>query len=158
MDENGDRPRVRIIPIQVAKDHPSAATTTNKSVTLPADPYFGSRRSPKKQVRSLIVPKMRRMFEKSRSAEPEVTRPTTTTRNIKINIQSDCSSGSNRARGDGTESVCSFVVVDKPNSLGLKRDESPNLSEWSLSDEPDHKGFVNRCVSKVKSLVRQGSP
>ena len=105
------REKVRIIPIQVSRDHPSihrgtvvpfhhAMTTSHPptSVTSPvrnvddiifhkpvtmssslttdsSGSDFGlssNRKSlPKKPVKSFIVPKMRRMFEKSKSAEPE---------------------------------------------------------------------------------------
>ena len=88
-----------------------------------------------------------------------------------------CSDGSNDpkpARGDGTESVSSFVVVDQ-NNPGLLAPPPPtdpdsaSVSEWSYTGDNDscdggggsggsQKGFVNRCVNKVRSLVKQGSP
>lgn len=164
---------------------------------------LGNRKSlPKKPVKSFIVPKMRRMFEKSKSAEPEtlsqMDRPLSSSpgRKIKINIQQSKDDG---CRGDGTESVSSFVIVTTANDgdrlsaaprepepdSGPKDEsllvpvstidpESTSASEWSYTgDDGDsggggvlngantedaHKGFVNRCVSKVKNLVKQGSP
>jgi len=210
--------KVRIIPIQIAKDHPSAATLKGRKISDAAPRSvdedddeaeqdvsskaignaprrsLGSgyaslpRRIHKKQVRSLIVPKMRRMFEKSKSAEPESPRTTTRTsstssssaqsppRRIKI-VQEAANDviGKNKAskRGDGTESVSSFVVLDQSYSAAnnandvtgtetIDKDDNTSTSEWSLSDEQPSdnggRGFVNRCVSKVKSLVKQGSP
>jgi len=205
-----NKSKVRIIPIQIAKDHPTAVgaterkpamtssddVTTSSSMTSPPPIVFsrgsgyGSlpRRFQKKQVRSLIVPKMRRMFEKSRSAEPEVAPHS---RKIKISLQQSDETGScdgdnngkkGTIRGDGTESVSSFVVVDQPHyptapaaaaADDIDDDEeavdNTSVSEWSFSDEQQQtsdgngsnggqRGFVNRCVSKVKSLVKQGSP
>ena len=225
---SADKPKeskVRIIPIQISRDHPSvargqqtapAAVTSlvkrvddvfvkpvmSAPVSPPLSPSSGSlgrgretpdfnsdtdsfaslparRPLPKKQVKSFIVPKMRRMFEKSKSAEPEVTpvSPPPPGRKIKISVQTEPpppaeGEGVKAPRGDGTESVSSFVVVSDQNKglLALpandQGDRSTSVSEWSYTgdengEEPpggNQKGFVNRCVSKVRNLVKQGSP
>ena len=86
-------------------------------------------------------------------------------------------------RQDGTESVKSFVIVSNNSTLDLNSDEedssaaknlpgdnfdvSDDCDEWSDDDNsynkssdftnsknnPRNKGFVNKCVTRVKSLV-----
>ena len=109
-----------------------------------------------KHVRSLIVPKMRRMFEKSKSAEPEgnVALPSRTIR-LKIQVDPPQSSSSHSSQEssnnhqDGTESVSSFVavnknlldVVDNKRKAFAERGKSASFSsngdEWSVSEEFD---------------------
>lgn len=95
---------------------------------------------------------------------------------------SDSSNDHHQSRGDGTESVSSFEVVDQNNQSGggggggllappppQTDPDSASVSEWSYTGDDSYdgagsgagggqKGFVNRCVSKVRSLVKQGSP
>ena len=73
-------------------------------------------------------------------------------------------------RQDGTESVRSFVIVSKPKSqesstLDLTDEEDNEMEdEWSQDEDiqsatgsfkaaSNNKGFVNKCVTRVKSLV-----
>lgn len=80
-------------------------------------------------------------------------------------------------RQDGTESVRSFVIVSNNSTLDLNSDEEDSAKilpgdvensddEWSDDDNsynkssdftnsknPRNKGFVNKCVTRVKSLV-----
>merc|ERR1712061_404655 len=115
-------------------------------------------RRQQKHVRSLIVPKMRKMFEKSKSAEPEGSSavPSRTVR-LKIQIDPPKSPLSNRykeelsnTRKDGTESVNSFLAVDKdllevvdrkrktlPGERHRSASFSSNGDEWSLSEGYD---------------------
>ena len=115
-------------------------------------------RKQQRHVRSLIVPKMRKMFEKSKSAEPEgnISLPG---RTVKLKIKIDPpQSPSFQTRNkddhlrhkDGTESVSSFVAVNKNllevadnkrNKLPGERQRSASFSsngdEWSLSEGYD---------------------
>ena len=125
-----------------------------------------------KHVRSLIVPKMRRMFEKSKSVEPERT-VLTPSRTIRIKIQDESPQSPAHERRendylsklrcdqDGTESVSSFVAVNK-NLLDVvdnkrkkytsERGKSASLSsigdEWSPSEDLDQ--FSDNNVGATK--------
>ena len=91
-----------------------------------------------------LVPKMRKFFEKSRSCGPELHHP-----------------------ADGTESArSSFVLVapgDNPGNDPQDQTQATNSvtgSSLTLDDVTDerarqmkNKGFVNKCVVKVRSLM-----
>ena len=125
---------------------------------------FGSTlpRSVTRKIGSGLVPKMRLMFERARSLEPEARL-----------------SGKKRRNrfADGTESVTSFVLEESPlksksenrrdstsssSSLNSFEFEEPSTSSSfstaatmpnnnnSLSNK---KGFVNKCMSKVKNFM-----
>jgi hypothetical protein len=126
-----------------------------------------------KHVRSLIVPKMRKMFEKSKSAEPEgqITGPS---RTVKLKIQIDPpKSPRNKEYGtshkDGTESVSSFVAVNKNllevvdnkrKKLAGERQRSASFSsnggdEWSFSEgydqTPEDSGTTDNSITSSKN-------
>lgn len=114
-----------------------------------------------------IVPRMRRMFDRARSCEPDLPQ-------IRLRVQTEPNKGDMKqsllfnAKSDGTESVSSFVALspqhERPSS------PVPSGEEWSDSGDEDEtgdssvtsttekylaqrKGFVKKCVTKVKSLV-----
>ena len=124
-----------------------------------------------KHVRSLIVPKMRKMFEKSKSAEPEgyLAPPS---RKIKLKIQVDppkspsshANDQNSNHHQDGTESVSSFValnknlldVVDNKRKLfagerGKSASFSSNGDEWSISEEFDRSSENDGVLVKPRS-------
>ena len=91
-----------------------------------------------------LVPKMRKFFEKSRSCGPELHHP-----------------------ADGTESArSSFILLapgeepgDEPRDMTGAETNSVSSSSLTLEDGSDerarqkNKGFVNKCVVKVRSLM-----
>jgi len=100
-----------------------------------------------------IVPKMRKFFEKSRSCDPELPQ-------VKITIHNNPNNGNTRGSritADGTESARSSFVMLSPGDTR----RSPTGSTITLSDESDersrqqgkNKGFVNKCVTKVRSFM-----
>ena len=100
-----------------------------------------------------IVPKMRKFFEKSRSCDPELPQ-------VKITIHNDPNNGNTRSShstADGTESARSSFVMLSPGDTS----RSPTGSTITLSDGSDersrlqgkNKGFVNKCVTKVRSFI-----
>jgi len=100
-----------------------------------------------------IVPKMRKFFEKSRSCDPELPQ-------VKITIHNDPNNGNtrgSRSTTDGTESARSSFVMLSPGETS----RSPTGSTVTLSDVSDersrhqgkNKGFVNKCVTKVRSFM-----
>ena len=129
-----------------------------------------------KHVRSLIVPKMRKMFEKSKSAEPEgqISGPS---RTVKLKIQIDPPKSpslyKNKEYGtshkDGTESVSSFVAVNKNllevvdnkrKKLAGERQRSASFSsnggdEWSFSEgydqTPEDSGTTDNSITSSKT-------
>jgi len=100
-----------------------------------------------------LVPKMRKFFEKSRSCDPDLPQ-------LKITIHNDPNNGntrSSRSTADGTESARSSFVMLSPADAS----RSPTGSTITLSDGSEersrlhgkNKGFVNKCVTKVRSLM-----
>jgi len=131
-------------------------------------------RKQQRHVRSLIVPKMRRMFEKSKSAEPEGN-SSLPGRTVKLKIKIDPpQSPSFQSKSkeeyhrpkDGTESVSSFVAVNKnllevvdnkrsklPGERQRSASFSSNGDEWSLSEgydltPDDNSGASNNFVTR----------
>ena len=115
-----------------------------------------------KNISRSLVPKMRKLFEKSRSCDPDLPQ-------VKIRIQSEPNNGNGTpARGsDGTESARSSFVMLNPGDTC--EPESHDTSSISISgstttlDDVDgerfgrsgkqQRGFVNKCVTKVKSFM-----
>lgn len=110
-----------------------------------------------KNISRSLVPKMRKFFEKSKSCDPELPQ-------VKIRIQRE---GTDRLDlpADGTESTRSSFVLLGPGEREENR-VSPatnsvsssclTLEEGSETDRARQiksKGFVNKCVVKVKSLI-----
>jgi len=100
-----------------------------------------------------LVPKMRKFFEKSRSCDPDLPQ-------VKITIHNDPNNGNTRgshSTADGTESARSSFVMLSPGEAS----RSPSGSTITLSDVSDdrsrlqgkNKGFVNKCVTKVRSFM-----
>jgi len=100
-----------------------------------------------------LVPKMRKFFEKSRSCDPDLPQ-------VKITIHNDPNNGNTRgshSTADGTESARSSFVMLSPGEVS----RSPTGSTITLSDASDersrlqgkNKGFVNKCVTKVRSFM-----
>lgn len=103
-----------------------------------------------------IVPKMRKMFEKARSADPEfIPRP-------KGGTPTPMKNGAvtNNNHSDGTESARSSFMLVNP---GENINQSPTGSTLTLSEDSDGRlsreeskgkhGFVNKCVTKVRSFM-----
>jgi len=114
-----------------------------------------------KNISRSLVPKMRKLFEKSRSCDPDLPQ-------VKIRIQSEPNNGNGSpgARvSDGTESARSSFVMLNPGDTC--EPESRDTSSISISgstttlDDVDggmgrsgkQRGFVNKCVTKVKSFM-----
>lgn len=116
--------------------------------------------SRRKNISRSVVPKMRKLFEKSRSVEPS------DLLTFKIKIQAEpnngspgVSSASNSLR-DGTESARSSFLLLGPDSClesdDYSREGSVELEETERKLDQDlapKRGFVNKCVTKMKSLV-----
>ena len=116
--------------------------------------------SRRKNISRSVVPKMRKLFEKSRSVEPS------DLLTFKIKIQAEpnngspgVSSASNSLR-DGTESARSSFLLLGPDSClesdDYSREGSVELEEAERKLDQDlapKRGFVNKCVTKMKSLV-----
>ena len=116
--------------------------------------------SRRKNISRSVVPKMRKLFEKSRSVEPS------DLLTFKIKIQAEpnngspgVSSASNSLR-DGTESARSSFLLLGPDSClesdDYSREDSVELEEAERKLDQDlgpKRGFVNKCVTKMKSLV-----
>ena len=124
-----------------------------------------------KSITRSLVPRMRRMFEKSRSCDPElgVTAPNRVPDHPRRYLTAD-TVGVGR---DGTESTTSsFILLDS----GLRSGSSLTLAELErfggdrrqgthdqgdmarrasgeLADRKHRGGFVNKCVTKVKSFI-----
>ena len=195
--EKRENSNVRFIPVVLEEDYYSnnrnKSSGTSSLVDPKRDSQFNSEkhsqsfdrgsasygtlphvlRKQQKHMRSLIVPKMRRMFEKSKSAEPEGP-----SRMVKLKIQIDPpkSPSSNQRKEiahtpkDGTESVSSFVAVNK-NLLDvvdgkrkkLARDLqgsesfSSNGDEWSLSEAYDQTPSDEGETTDSNSLSKKDS-
>ena len=105
-----------------------------------------------------LVPKMRKFFEKSRSCDPELPQ-------VKIRIQREPNSGTGRGSGlsaDGTESArSSFVLLGPGEEVATSSTfsgssstlESEGRAEELRARQLKNKGFVNKCVVKVRSLM-----
>ena len=100
---------------------------------------------------------MRKFFEKSRSCDPELPQ-------VKIRIQREPNSGSGlRAPADGTESArSSFVLLAPGEEVAASSLSGSSLTLEEGSEERGgevrarqlkNKGFVNKCVVKVRSLM-----
>jgi len=106
----------------------------------------------KKNISRLIVPKMRKMFEKARSCEPDLHR-------AKV-MQSPPLSPEDRRSEitfDGTESARdSFLMLSPAAATQSLTGSAQTLSENS-DGSGDHsnksKGFVNKCVHKMKNFM-----
>jgi len=105
-----------------------------------------------------IVPKMRKMFEKARSADPEYIPQ------LKISLIPEQNKNGGVSRSpvcpsDGTESArSSFVMLTPSETTRSPTGSTTTLSEDSegrLSREESKRkpGFVNKCVTKVRSLM-----
>ena len=116
-----------------------------------------------KSISRSLVPKMRKLFEKSRSADPEMPQV-----KILINSEPNTGNGSSSSRvpriTDGTESARSSFVLLGPGDAESREDSNYSISGSSLSLEDDEeklgrsdsgkqRGFVNKCVTKVKSFM-----
>lgn len=105
----------------------------------------------KKNISRLIVPKMRKMFEKARSCEPDLHR-------AKV-MQSPLSPEDRRSdiTFDGTESARdSFLMLSPGAATQSLTGSAQTLSENSEeSGDPANKskGFVNKCVHKMKNFM-----
>ena len=106
-----------------------------------------------------FVPKMRLMFERARSLEPEAR---TTGRRRRIN-----------KFADGTESVTSFVLESSPtqsetsraksempqdsstssSSNSFEYEEPSTASSISATNSANKRGFVNKCMTRVKTFM-----
>jgi len=113
-----------------------------------------------KNISRSLVPKMRKFFEKSKSCDPELHHEMP---QVKIRIERGASSL--RMPADGTESARSSFVLLGPGDTDLAPlapgsssvTSSPCLSLDDVSEERARqmkgKGFVNKCVVKVRSLM-----
>jgi len=110
-----------------------------------------------KNISRSIVPKMRRMFEKARSADPEyASQFKRLTENEHIY---GTSKPSQINQGDGTESTRSSFVMVTPgliirsptgSTTTLSEDSDERMSREDIKNKP---GFVNKCVTKVRSFM-----
>ena len=100
-----------------------------------------------------LVPKMRKFFEKSRSCDPELTHG---------KMCLDREAGSVTRPTDGTESARSSFVLLAPGHQPGDGGATNSVSSSSLTLEDGsedrarqmkNKGFVNKCVVKVRSLM-----
>jgi len=103
-----------------------------------------------------LVPKMRKMFEKARSADPEYIPRS------KGGTPTPMKNGviSNNNNSDGTESARSSFVMLNP---GENLSHSPTGSTLTLSEDSDGRlsrgenkrkpTFVNKCVTKVRTFM-----
>ena len=125
--------------------------------TLPLPQSF----SRGKNISRSLVPKMRKFFEKSRSCDPELPQ-------VKIRIQREPNSGTGRGFGleaDGTESARSSFVLLAPGEGGaaastfsgstitLEEGSEGRGEEVRARQLKNNRGFVNKCVGKVRSLM-----
>ena len=125
--------------------------------TLPLPQSFSRGRN----ISRSLVPKMRKFFEKSRSCDPELPQ-------VKIRIQREPNSGTGRGSGltapaDGTESARSSFVLLAPGEevAGSSLSGSSFTLEEGCEERGEevrarqlkNKGFVNKCVVKVRSLM-----
>jgi len=124
-----------------------------------------------KNISRSLVPKMRKLFEKSRSCDPELP-------HVKIRIQSEPNNGNGATRGsrstaDGTESARSSFVMLGPNDTCIEPREVPRVespvdvssisgSSYTLDDvdaerfgrdQTKQQGFLNKCATKVRSFM-----
>lgn len=103
-----------------------------------------------------LVPKMRSFFEKARSADPEFVPRS------KVGTPTPMKNGfsSNNNHSDGTESARSSFMLVNPgenlnrsltgSTLTLSEDSDGRLSRDESKRKP---GFVNKCVTKVRSFM-----
>ena len=121
--------------------------------TLPRPQSFSRGRN----ISRSLVPKMRKFFEKSRSCDPELPQ-------VKIRIQREPSGGTGRGSGrtaDGTESARSSFILLAPGEEAASSTFSGSSSTLESEDRAEelrarqlkNKGFVNKCVVKVRSLM-----
>ena len=114
-----------------------------------------------KNISRSVVPKMRKLFEKSRSVEPS------DLLTFKIKIQAEPNNGSSPGVSsstsirDGTESARSSFLLLGPDSClevsdDYSREGSVELEEAERIKDQElvpKRGFVNKCMTKMKSLV-----
>ena len=114
--------------------------------------------SRRKNISRSVVPKMRKLFEKSRSVEPS------DLLTFKIKIQAEPNNGSpgvsSNSLRDGTESARSSFLLLGPDSClesdDYSREGSVELEEAERKQDQElapKRGFVNKCVTKMRSLV-----
>lgn len=98
-----------------------------------------------KSITRSLVPKMRRMFEKSRSCDPDLSEESSAVPEPRNRYLAP-----DNGR-DGTESTrSSFVLLDP----GTRSGSSLTVEDLDrISSDRKSKGFVNKCVTKVKSLM-----
>ena len=109
-----------------------------------------------KSVSRSLVPRMRKMFEKSRSCDPDLgedTPPAPTHPAVPDQRHRRRLNGR-----DGTESATSsFILLDGTDPSTLAVDEvgrfSPADDRTPPPGDRKAKGFVNKCVTKVKSFI-----
>lgn len=126
---------------------PAAAAATggigNRSASYHSLPRPVSR---SKSITRSLVPKMRRMFEKSRSCEPDLDDhhqvPEPGGRYLSPHLQ----------YRDGTESTRSSFVLLDPGAPSADPTIAAGEIESSTHDRKS-KGFMNKCVTKVKSFI-----
>jgi len=154
-----DVPVIRFQEVVSARGDPHLAASFSSTLPRPLSRHRNISRS--------LVPKMRRMFEKARSCDPDLSPPPP---QLKITVpgrteaDEDVSESSpyRRSHQDGTESARSSFVLLGPDGVGgggpsegSLADSSLTLSEGSpvLADRKSRSGFVNKCVTKVKSFI-----
>jgi hypothetical protein len=156
-------PVIRFQEVVSARGDPHLAAAFSSTLPRPLSRHRNISRS--------LVPKMRRMFEKARSADPDFSPPPSPLR-LTVPAGEDDSAVSPPPRPhhhsrpammghqDGTESARSSFVLLGPDGGGRSEsslaDSSLELSEGSpvLADRKGARsGFVNKCVTKVKSFM-----
>lgn len=118
----------------------------NYSASYDTLPCRGSHN--KSNITRSIVPKMRKMFEKARSCEPDLN-------HTKVTEQTSLRHRSALAF-DGTESArSSFVILSSRGATRSNTNSTATLSETTEDSEQlkKSKGFVNKCVTKMKSFI-----
>ena len=141
-------------PENIQENGPSNGNLSASYSTLPLPQSFSRGRN----ISRSLVPKMRKFFEKSRSCDPELPQ-------VKIRIQREPNSGTGRSSGlpaDGTESTrSSFVLLGPGEEVATSSTfsgssstlESEGRTEELRARQLKNKGFVNKCVVKVRSLM-----
>jgi hypothetical protein len=157
-----DVPVIRFQEVVSARGDPHLAAAFSSTLPRPLSRHRNISRS--------LVPKMRRMFEKARSADPDFSPPPSPLRlTVPAGTAGEDDSAVSPPRPammghqDGTESARSSFVLLGPDGGGCGgrsesslADSSLELSEGSpvLADRKGARsGFVNKCVTKVKSFM-----
>jgi hypothetical protein len=162
-------PVIRFQEVVSARGDPHLAAAFSSTLPRPLSRHRNISRS--------LVPKMRRMFEKARSADPDFSPPPSP---LRLTVPAGSAGEDDSAvsppprphhhsrpammgHQDGTESARSSFVLLGPDGGGCGgrsesslADSSLELSEGSpvLADRKGARsGFVNKCVTKVKSFM-----